>query len=207
MWETWVWFLGWEDLLEKGAATHFTILACRIPWTERPGWLQHSGSQRIGHNWAIFACSLSWLFFFLPLINTEKAMAPHSSTLAWKIPWMEEPGGLQSMGSLQVGHDWATSLSLFTFMRWKRKWQPTPEFLPGESQGQGSLVGCHLWGRTESDTTEATQQQQAWRWGRFENEGHVWVRPLLSAVQCLLNKIQQVTDTANTDNLQKLKSL
>ena len=41
----------------------------------------------------------------------EKAMAPHSSTLAWKIPWMEEPGGLQSMGSLRVGHDWATSLS------------------------------------------------------------------------------------------------
>ena len=106
--EIWVQSLDWEDLLEKGTATHFTILACRIPWTERPGWLQHSGSQRIGHNWAIFACSLSWLFFFLPLINTEKAMAPHSSTLAWKIPWMEEPGRLQSMGSLQVGHDWRT---------------------------------------------------------------------------------------------------
>ena len=45
----------------------------------------------------------------------EKAMAPHSSTLAWKIPWMEEPGGLQSMGSLGVGHNSATSLSLFTF--------------------------------------------------------------------------------------------
>ena len=43
-------------------------------------------------------------------------MAPHSSTLAWKIPWTERPGGLQSMGSLRVGHDWATSLSLFTFM-------------------------------------------------------------------------------------------
>ena len=87
-------------------------------------------------------------------------MAPHSSTLAWKIPWTEEPGGLQSMGSLRVGHDWAASLSLFTFMRWRRKWQPTPVFLPGESQGEGSLVGCRLWGRTESDTTEATQQQQ-----------------------------------------------
>ena len=83
-------------------------------------------------------------------------MAPHSSTRAWKIPWMEEPGGLQSMGSLRVGHDWATSLSLFTFMHWRRKWQPTPVFLPGESQGRGSLVGCHLWGCTESDTTEAT---------------------------------------------------
>ena len=89
----------------------------------------------------------------------EKAMAPHSSTLAWKIPWAEEPGGLQSMGSLRVGHDWATSLSLFTFMHWRRKWQPTPVILPGESQGRGSLVGCRLWGRTESDTTEAIQQQ------------------------------------------------
>ena len=83
-------------------------------------------------------------------------MAPHSSTLAWKIPWMEEPGRLQSMGSLGVGHNCATSLSLFTSMHWRRKWQPTLVFLPGESQGQGSLVGCRLWGRTESDTTEAT---------------------------------------------------
>ena len=83
-------------------------------------------------------------------------MAPHSSTLAWKIPWMEEPGGLQSMGSLRVGHDLVTSLSLFAFMHWRRKCQPTPVFLPGESQGWGSLVGCHLWGRIESDTTEVT---------------------------------------------------
>ena len=80
----------------------------------------------------------------------------HSSALAWRIPRTEEPGGPQSMRSLRVGHDWATSLSLFTFMHWRRKWQPTPVFLPGESQGRGSLVGCHLWGHTESDTTEAT---------------------------------------------------
>ena len=86
-------------------------------------------------------------------------MATHSSTLAWKIPWMEEPGRLQSMGSLRVRHDWATLLSLFTFMHWRRKWQPTPVFLSGESQGWGSLVGCRLWGHTESDTTEVTQQQ------------------------------------------------
>ena len=97
----------------------------------------------------------------LPKINLlrdilllEKAMAPHSSTPAWKIRWMEEPGRLRSM--LRVGHDWVTSLSPFTFMHWRRKWQPTPVFLPGESQGWGSLVGCCLWGRTESDTTEAT---------------------------------------------------
>ena len=58
--------------------------------------------------------------------NLEKAMAPHSRTLAWKIPWMEEPGRLQSMGSQRVRHDWTTSLSLFTFMHWRRNWQPTP---------------------------------------------------------------------------------
>ena len=85
----------------------------------------------------------------------EQVRATHSSTLAWKIPWTEEPGGLQSTGSLGVGRDWATSLSLFTFIPWRRKWQPTPVFLPGESQGRGSLVGCRLWGCTESDTTEA----------------------------------------------------
>ena len=83
-------------------------------------------------------------------------MAPHSSTLAWKIPWMEKPGRLQSIGSLRVGHNRATSLSLFTSMHWRRKWQPTPVFLPEESQGRGSLVGFRLWGCTESDTTEVT---------------------------------------------------
>ena len=80
-------------------------------------------------------------------------MATHSSTLAWKIPWTEEPGRLQSMASLRVGHDFTF---IFTFMHWRRKWQPTPVFLPGESRGWGSLVGYHLCGHTESDTTEAT---------------------------------------------------
>ena len=79
----------------------------------------------------------------------KKAVAPHSSTLAWKIPWMEEPGRLQSMGSLRVRHDWATSLSLFTFMHWRRKWQPTPVFLTRESWGRGAwwaaIMGSHSW--------------------------------------------------------------
>ena len=89
-------------------------------------------------------------------LTLEKSTAPRSNTLAWKIPWTEGPGRLQSMVSLRVRHDWATSLSLFTFMHLRRQWQPTTMLLPGESQGQGSLVGCRLWGRTESDTTEAT---------------------------------------------------
>ena len=79
-------------------------------------------------------------------------MAPHSSTLAWRIPWMEEPGGLQFMGLLRVWHDWATSLSLFTFMRWRRKWQPTPVFLPGESQGWGRASWAAIYGVAQSRT-------------------------------------------------------
>ena len=88
--------------------------------------------------WTLSMCHTPWL---------EKAMATHSSTLAWEIPWTEEPGRLQFMGSQRVGHDWVTSFSLFTFMHWRRKWQPTPVFLPGESQGQepGGLpsMGSH----------------------------------------------------------------
>ena len=95
-------------------------------------------------------------FWFSNVSHRRRQWHPHSSTLAWKIPWMEEPGGLQSMGSVRVGHDWVTSLSLFTFMHWRRKWQATPVFLPGDSQGRGSLVGCRLWGHTESDTTDVT---------------------------------------------------
>ena len=82
---------------------------------------------------------------------SETAMAAHSSTLAWKIPRMEEPGRLQSMGSQRVWHDWATSLSLFTFMHWRKKRQPTPVFLPGESQGRGAWWAA-VYGVTQSRT-------------------------------------------------------
>ena len=87
-------------------------------------------------------------------------MATHSSTLAWKIPWTEEPGRLQSMGSLGVRHDWATSLSLSTSMHWRRKWQPTPVFMPGESQGPGEpgglpSMGSHRVGHDWSDLAAA----------------------------------------------------
>ena len=75
----------------------------------------------------------------------HRIFLPPLSTLAWKIPWAEEPGGLQSMGLLRVGQDWETSISLFIFLHWRRKWQPTPVFLPGESHGQKSLVGYSPW--------------------------------------------------------------
>ena len=92
---------------------------------------------------ALFTIARTWKW--------EKAMATHSSTLAYKISWTEEPGRLQSMGSLRVGHNWATSLSLFIFMHWRRKWQPAPVFLPGESQGWWSLVGS-VYGAAQSWT-------------------------------------------------------
>ena len=105
----------------------------------------------------------SFLIFFphishyrLPLLYSrsllEKAMAPHSSTLAWKVPWTEEPGRLQSTGSLRVRHDWTTSLSLFTCMHWRRKWQPTPVFLPGESQGRRGAWWAAVYGVAQSRT-------------------------------------------------------
>ena len=125
-----------------------------------PFWMGPYGSYPIPSPLLYIKGILCHLIYRPVDLQSEKAMAPHCSTLAWKISWMEEPGGLQSMGSLRVRHHWATSLSLFTFMHLRRKWHPTPVFLPGESQGQGSLVGCRLWGRTESDTTEATWQQQ-----------------------------------------------
>ena len=87
----------------------------------------------------------------------------HSSPPAWKMPWMEEPGGLQSMELQRVGHDWATSLS-FCSSFWRRKWHPTPVFLPGESHGQRGLVGCSLWGCTESDTTKQLTHTHTHNW-------------------------------------------
>ena len=94
--------------------------------------------------------------FIVSSLRLEKAMAPHSSTVAWKIPWREEPDRLQSMGSLRVGHDWVTSLSLFTFMHWRRKWQHTPVVLawriPGTGEPGGLLsMGSHRVGHNWRD--------------------------------------------------------
>ena len=121
--------------LEKEMATHSNILIRRIPWTEEPGGPWSMGSQRVRHNWSDWAHTFSILdiclsipslqigsaipFFKIPYISVNiwylffsfwftllyRSMAPHSSTLAWKIPWMEEPGRLQSMGSLRVGYN------------------------------------------------------------------------------------------------------
>ena len=143
------WTVAHQAPLTMGLSSqeHWSGLPC-----PPPGDLPNPGMKAT----SLMSPALAGQFFTTSTTWGEKAMAPHSSTLAWKRPWTEEPGRLQSMGSLRVGHDWATSLSLFTFTHWRRRWQPTPVFLPGESQGRGSLVGCHLWGRTESDTSEVT---------------------------------------------------
>ena len=169
------WLSGHEFEWTPGVGDEQEGLACCDSWglkesdtTERLNWTELNwtqtkaaflnGSLQVQLSGSDFSYSLhnSELIAFRYIAKAEKAMAPHSSSLAWKIPWTEEPGRLQSMGSLKVRHDWVTLLSLFTFMHWRRKWQPIPVFLPGESQGQGSLVGCCLLGRTESDMTEAT---------------------------------------------------
>ena len=91
--------------------------------------------------------------------TAEKAMAPHSSTLAWKIPWTEEPGGLQSMGSRRVGHNWETSLSLFIFLHWRRNGNP-PQCsclrIPGTAEPGGlPSMGSHRVGHNWSDLAVA----------------------------------------------------
>ena len=107
-----------------------------------------------------------WSLYSLSLLSCNLSLL--SLSTQWRRQWQPTPvllprkshGWRSLMGCSPWGHDWATSLSLFTFKHWRRKWQPTPVFLPGESQERRSLVGCRLWGYTESDTTEATQQQQ-----------------------------------------------
>ena len=122
-------------------------LQCSCLENPRDGGAWWAAVHGVGKNW-------TWLSDFTVIFHfhaLEKAMATHCSTLAWKIPWMEEPGRQRSMGSLRVGHDWVTSLSFFIFMHWRRKWQPTLVFLPGDSQGQRSLLGT-VYGVTQSRT-------------------------------------------------------
>ena len=87
-------------------------------------------------------------------------MAPHSSTLAWKIPWMEEPGRLQSMGSLESDMTERFHFHFSLSCIGEGNGNPLQCSCLENPRRRGSLVGCRLWGRTESDTTEVTQQQQ-----------------------------------------------
>ena len=118
--------------------------------------------------WGGQSIGVSALASVLPVNTQNWSPLGWTSWISWRRQWYPTPvllpGESHGWRSLEgcspwgrwVGHNWATSLSLFTFMHWRRQWQPTPVFLPGEFQGWGSLVGCRLWGHTESDTTEAT---------------------------------------------------
>ena len=122
MWETWVRSLGWEDALEKEMAPHSSILAWKIPWTKEPGRLQSTGSQRVRQDWETWASPVAQRLKHLPRMREtwvqslgwgdplEKEMATDSSTLAWRIPWREEPGRLLVHG---VAKSW-TRLGDFT---------------------------------------------------------------------------------------------
>ena len=83
----------------------------------------------------------------------EKEMATHSGVLAWRIPGTGEPGGLPSMGSHRVGHDWSDLAAAVIYMQ-RREWHPTPVLLPRKSHGRRRLERCSPWGRRGSDTTE-----------------------------------------------------
>ena len=120
---TWVWSLGQEDALEMEMATHSSISTWRIPWTEKPAGLQSMGSQRVRHDWMTntWASLVAQRLKCLPTMqetrvpslgqedSLEKEMVTHSSIFAWRIPWTEKPGGLQSTRSQRVRHNWATS--------------------------------------------------------------------------------------------------
>ena len=132
---------------EKAMAPHSSTLAWKIPWTEDPCRLQSMGLRRVRHDF-----TFSFTFHFHAL---EKEMAPHYSVLAWRIPGTGEPGGLPSMGSHRVGQNWSDLAAAAAVTRiWRRKQQPTPVLLPGESHGQKSLAGYSSKGHRELDTTE-----------------------------------------------------
>ena len=124
MWKTEVQSVGGEDLLEKEVSTHSSILAWRILRTEEPDGLYSMGSQRIRHDWATH---------------------PHRGCKG--LPWWLS--SKESCKCRKYGFNlWVRKIP------WRRKWQPTPVLLPGESHGWRSLAGYGPWGCKESDTTE-----------------------------------------------------
>ena len=133
------------------AGWHHWLDGRETEWTPRDGDGQGGVlcCDSWGHKESDTTERLNWTEMMC--VRAEKAMAPHSSTLALKIPWMEGPGRLQSMGSRRVGHDWATSLSLFTFMHWRRKWRPTPVFLL-ENPRDGGAWWAAVYGVAQSRT-------------------------------------------------------
>ena len=101
-------------------------------------------------------------------------MAPHSSTLAWKIPGMEEPGRLQSMGSLRVRHDWATSLSFFTFMHWRKNGIPL-QCSCLENPREGGTWWAAVYGVAQSRTQLKRLSSSSRVWEKLGAELQMWI--------------------------------
>ena len=159
MQETLVLSLGQEDPLKKEMETYSCILAWKVPYTEEPGRLQFMGSQRVRHNWVTeYACinrnsktCLKWLLWGAEIQRGEMGWVLLIFIIHVVI--LGFPGGSDSKEyAYNCGrpgfHPW------FQKIPWRRAWQPTPVFLPGEFHGQRRLVGYSLWDCKESDTTE-----------------------------------------------------
>ena len=141
---------GWAGWVASPTQWTWVWASSRNWWgTGNSGVLWSMGLQRVRYNWAT---ELNCYF----LVILEKAMAPHSSTLAWKIPWTEEPGRLQSNGSRRVRHDWSNLAAVAAAGFLEKEMATHSSVLAWRIPGTESLVDCRLWGRTESDTTEAT---------------------------------------------------
>ena len=172
-------------------ATHWhestMVCICSLSWTPLPppSPSDPSGSSQCTspeHTVSCIEPALAICFTYdnmhVSMLFLEKAMAAHSSTLAWKIPWTEEPGTLQSMGSLRVRHNWETSLSLFTFIHWRRKWQPTPVVLawwiPGTGE-PGGLPSMRLH-RVGHDWSDLAAAAVAWGTKNYSSHGLFLIR-------------------------------
>ena len=134
--------------------------------------------------------------------RSSRSIATQSGTLAWKTPWMEEPCRLQSMRLHRAGHNWATSLSLFTFMHWRRKWQPTPVFLPGESQGQGAW-----WAAVYGVTQSRTRLKRLSSSSRSIADKHLWLRFRQRFLSCNIKIMKEQNDKSNFIKIKTFCSL
>ena len=151
--------------LEKAVAIHSRVLAWRIPGTGEPGRLPSMGSHRVGHDWIDLAAAAAFFINATPLVCTSFfSVKAFWLSVTWRRVNQEVyfPFPLLNSEFFPLVPEFFNTFWIITYLKgskslyWRRKWQPTPVFLPGESQGRGSLVGCCLWGRTESDRTEAT---------------------------------------------------
>ena len=154
MWESFLLLSMLQNLTWK---IWFFSSSVQTVWSQTLFWCPPWWNGRLG------PCYMGWCKFqehYVSHLAVCKPLADCLQAAAFRIPPQVVLNPLLVVlvkhWVVRVRHDWATSLSLFTFMHWRRKWQPTPVFLPGESHGRRSLLGCRLWDRTESDTTEAT---------------------------------------------------